>query len=132
MKTLKIDHDIAEEVKQGHITCTWRLFDDKDLSPGDYVELIDKVDPTNRDSWIKIGTAKINAVVEKQFGELTADDMAGHEPYDSRDQMLNVYRNYYGATVSSATPVKVIHFSLVQPDAHEQGIPRTRLKKVIM
>ena len=111
MKTIKLDHALANEVKSGKKTSTWRLFDDKDLSVDDRVILIDKVDPHNHDTWKAFGEALINRVVEKHLGEVGKDDYEGHQPYVSDDEMLAEFRLYYGESVSLKTPVKIIHFT---------------------
>jgi ribonuclease HI len=111
MKTLKLDHDLAELVVRGEKTSTWRLFDDKDLTVGDEVQLIDKVGPDNRDTWKLIGTATINEIVQKRLGDLGEADMGGHEKFRSREEMLATYQRYYGVGVSLQTPVKIIRFA---------------------
>lgn len=45
MKRLKLDHELAKLVRQGEKTSTWRVFDDKDISEGDELEFVDKIDP---------------------------------------------------------------------------------------
>lgn len=111
MKTLKLEHELALLVLAGEKNSTWRMFDDKDLSVNDDVALIDKVDPKNRASWKTIGTAHINEVIEKRLGDLTTDDMAGHEQFSSPAEMLATYQKYYGHTVNNKTPLKIIRFS---------------------
>ncbi len=110
MKTLKFNHDLAQLILQGNKTTTWRLYDDKDLSVDDEVRIIDKVDPDVPDSWKVIGFAKINEVVEKRLSDVSDEDMAGHEPFDTQDEMLRTYKQYYGERVTLNTPVKIIHF----------------------
>lgn len=111
MKTLKLQHDLANMVRSGAKTSTWRLYDDKDIKVNDEVELIDKVDPANPESWHSIGTARIDMVVEKRLGEVTEIDYAGHEPFSSKEEMLRAYQKYYGPQVNFETPVKMIHFT---------------------
>jgi ribonuclease HI len=111
MKTIKLDHELANEVRSGKKTSTWRLFDDKDLSVDDRVVLIDKVNPRNHDSWKAFGEAVINRVVEKHLGEVGKEDYEGHQPYASTEEMLDEFRRYYGDSVSLKTPVKIVHFT---------------------
>jgi ribonuclease HI len=110
MKKLKLDHELAELVVRGEKTSTWRLFDDKDLTVNDVVEMIDKVHPDQPQSWQVIGSARINRVIEKQLGDITVEDYDGHEQHESREAMLAAYQSYYGSNVSWDTPVKIIHF----------------------
>lgn len=110
MKTLKFDHDQAKLIIDGSKTSTWRLYDDKDLSVDDEVKIIDKVDSANADSWKVIGQGTVDLVIEKKLGNVNPEDMSGHELFASQQEMLNVYREYYGQRVNLETPVKMIHF----------------------
>jgi ribonuclease HI len=110
MKTLKFDHESAQDVLNGKKSATWRLYEDKDLSVNDRIRIIDKVGPDDTKSWQVIGEARVNEVVEKKLGDVTDKDMAGHEVYKSKDEMLAVYRNRYGERVSLGDPVKIVYF----------------------
>ncbi len=112
MKALKLDHQLAELVRTGKKTATWRIYDDKDISVNDRIELIDKVDPHNPGTWTSVGVAKVTLVVEKQLGAITAEDSDGHEAYQTPAKMLDDFRKYYGPQVTLETPVKMIHFVL--------------------
>jgi len=112
MKKLKLDHELAELVLNGEKWSTWRLFDDKDLSVNDEVELIDKVQPDNPETWQSIGVAVINRIIEKRLGDIGETDMDGSEGFTSRDDMLRTYQRYYGPNVTFDTPVKMVHFDL--------------------
>lgn len=110
MKTLKFDHELAKLILEGQKTSTWRLYDDKDLSVGDDIKIIDKVKDANADSWKVIGQAKVVQVTEKRLGDVTPEDMAGHEAFASKAEMLAIYKGYYGERVSFETPVKIVYF----------------------
>lgn len=110
MKTLKFDHELAKLILEGQKTSTWRLYDDKDLSVGDDIKIIDKVKDANADSWKVIGQAKVVQVTEKRLGDVTPEDMAGHEAFASKAEMLATYKGYYGERVSFETPVKIVYF----------------------
>lgn len=117
MKTLKLEHDLAQAVLSGNKRSTWRLFDDKDISVGDEVELIDRVDPHDRGTWYPIGIAHVSSVIEKRLSAVSDADSAGqYESYESQDDMLATFRRYYGPGVTLETPVKIIHFDF-QPIA---------------
>jgi ribonuclease HI len=111
MKTLKLQHDLALLVEQGIETSTWRLYDDKDLSVNDDVRLIDKIDPSNPDTWRVIGIAHINSIVQKRLGDVVASDYEGHERFADHWQMLQTYKQYYGPQVDNDTVVKIIRFT---------------------
>ena len=118
MKTLKLDHDLALLVEKGAKTATWRLYDDKDLTVNDEVQLIDKVDPNNPKTWRPIGTAHIDTIIQKRLGEITPEDYEGqHGPFPSRQEMLESYRKYYGPQVDTQTPVKIIRFTFNNENA---------------
>ncbi len=111
MKSLKLEHSLANDIRSGKKTSTWRLFDDKDLSVDDRITLIDKVDPHHRDTWFAFGEATIDRVVEKHLGEIGKEDYEGHDMHESPEEMLDAFRKYYGNHVTFKTPVKIIHFT---------------------
>ena len=120
MKKLKLDHMPAELVAAGKKTSTWRLFDDKDLSVNDRVQLIDKVDPGRPDTWKVIGIATINRVTERRLADITDADLSEGGVFVTRKDMLATYRNYFGPNVTWQTPVKIIDFDFspsAQPSA---------------
>jgi hypothetical protein len=112
MKTLKLDHELAQLVRQGVKTSTWRVFDDKNISVGDEIELIDKVDPADQTTWKSVGLVKVQKVLEEPVGEITRDDFEGHELFETPEIMLKTYQKYYGSRVTVDTSVKMIHFKL--------------------
>lgn len=130
MKSLKLDHDLAQQVQAGTKTSTWRLFDDKDLSVNDTVVLIDKVVPRQPATWKAIGTAQINTVIQKRLGEIAGADMSGHEQFPSREAMLAQYQQYYGPDVSWQTPVKIIHFTFAPYRDDKTDQPTGLLKSI--
>ncbi len=108
MKTLKFAENLVPLVLSGEKTSTWRMFDDKDLAVGDELSFI------NRATSKEFAKARITAVEMKTFGKIDAADLVGHERYTSRDEMIAVYRSYYGDQVDEETPVKMIDFELVK------------------
>ena len=110
MKTLKFEHHQAQQIAGGQKNATWRLYDDKELSVNDEIRIVDKVNDDIPDTWQVIGHAKVNEVVEKRLGDVTPEDMKGHEVFNSDEEMLVKYRSYYGERVTLDTPVKIIYF----------------------
>lgn len=110
MKSIKLDHNLAQLVLKGEKTSTWRLFDDKDLSVNDIVKLVDKVDPTRPETWQVIGEARIHTVVQKRLGDIDDSDYDGHERFASKHELLKTYQGYYGSDVNYDTIVKIIRF----------------------
>lgn len=111
MKTLKLEHELAQQVLKGEKTSTWRLYDDKDLTVNDDVKLIDKVDPEKPETWQVIGTARINEIVQKRLGDVASEDYVGHDKYQNTQHVLQDFRGYYGPQVNEDTPVKIIRFT---------------------
>lgn len=113
MKTLKLQHDQANDIRNGTQTSTWLLYDDKNLAVNDEVELIDTVDPANPESWKVIGAGRIDSIVEKRLGSTSADEYEGHGAFTSSEEVIAKYKLHYGSQVSADTPVKIIHFTFI-------------------
>lgn len=125
MKTLKFEHELADLVKSGRKTSTWRINDDKNLSVNDEVRLIDKVDPERPETWRVFGTARIDRVIEKRLGDLSAEDKKGHEDFASTEEMLATYQKYYNNDVNLSTPIKLIYFTFNSLEVDENEKPTT-------
>lgn len=107
MKTLKFMPHLVPQVLSGVKTSTWRLFDDKNLTEGDDLLML------NKETGEEFAKARITKVREKKLGELTDADFEGHEKYKDQEDMLNHYKSYYGDKVTLDTPIKLIDFKLV-------------------
>ena len=110
MKTLKFKHELAELVREGKKTVTWRVNDEKNLSVDDDVWIIDKVDKKNPDTWQVIGTAKITEILAKHLAEIENDELGDDEEFATKEEMVETFRQYYGLDINEHTPVKIIHF----------------------
>jgi len=137
MKKLKLDHELAQLVQSGVKSSTWRLFDDKDLTVNDVIELVDKVDPAQPQTWKTIGTGRINRIIEKRVGDIQPEDHDGHgDEYRAPHERLEEYRGYYGDRVRFDTPVKMIHFDFTPlgtaPLVFEKSKPRLIGEMVIL
>lgn len=119
MKAIKLDHELAKLVLTGKKTSTWRLYDDKDLSVNDEVEIIDKVDPKDPGTWQVAAHAVIDTVIQKRLGDVAESDYGGHEQYASQEEMLQDFQHYYGPQVTLKTPVKMIHFTLLSKSVNK-------------
>lgn len=133
MKQLKLGHALAQAVLTGEKTSTWRLFDDKDLSVGDRVTLIDKVDPDDPATWSPIGIASIDEITSKRLGDITDADLRGHERFSSKQAMIAQYQKYYGPQVDEQSVVKIIRFSFSPelPDADAAGTAERAARAVV-
>lgn len=108
MKTLKFDPSLVKLVMDGSKIATWRIFDDKDLSVGDKLDLIDS---SNQKVFAK---AEIIKVKEKKIGDIEETDFYGHEKFPSREAMLKTYQSYYGKQVTWNTMVKMVDFKIIK------------------
>jgi ribonuclease HI len=125
MKVLKLNHDFAEQVILGKANATWRINDDKDLHVNDIVRLVDKVEPLNPSTWVEIGIARITRVLEKQLGKVIQQDLTENEKLLPIDELLKVYRTYYGPQVNSETPVKIISFEFKALEQQQENLANT-------
>lgn len=133
MKKLKFEHNLAALVIKGDKTTTWRLFDDKDLTVGDDVELIDKVKPDKPETWKPFGTAHLTKIIEKPIGEINESDTERHEKYQSADDLLETFREYYGSNVTPKTAVKIISFDfkpLGSGKVHKENPTAARVESI--
>lgn len=105
MKIVKFRQHFIPNILSGAKNTTWRLFDDKALSIGDEIELVDF------ETKSKFGTAKIVNMIEKNIEELSRDELTGHG-YESLDKMIASHKVYYGDRVDGKTRVKIIEFEL--------------------
>lgn len=107
MKTLKFRDYLVPLVMSGEKNSTWRLFDDKELSVGDDVEL--QMFVTNK----PFAKAKIVDVIEKQFKELSKDDKKGQVSFKSDDEMYVKFTEYYKQEITPETSLKIVRFELI-------------------
>lgn len=126
MKKLKFDHHESNLIRSGEKTSSWRVYDDKNISVNDEVELVDKVDPGNPSTWVEIGVGHVDTILEKRFRDVRPDDFVGQEPHHSAEEMLEHFQKYYGPQVDLDTPVKMIHFHLKTDNvAKKLVVPKT-------
>ncbi len=106
-KTIKFAPHLAASVLNGSKTITWRLWDDKNLTEGDIVDLLES--GTNK----YLATAKIIKIEEKVMKVLTTEEIKKHG-YTSAEEMYERHRKYYpGKEVGDDTPLKIVHYSVI-------------------
>ena len=108
MKTLKFKDDLVPLVLSGEKYSTWRLFDDKDIQAGDEINFV------NAKSGDHFASAKVIRVLERPLGKIKDEEIAGHEKYDSKEQMYSAFANYYQKPIGPETVVKIIWFELMR------------------
>lgn len=109
-KKIHFKTELIPLVLSGEKTATWRLFDDKDLKKGDWLDLVES------QSERIFGMAVIDEVVEKKMGDLTSEDKKGHENYSTDQQMYDTFMKYYGKPVGPETKLKIIRFKLIRQE----------------
>jgi ribonuclease HI len=110
MKSIKLDHELAQLIVKGTKHSTWRLYDDKNLRVDDRVVFIDKF-TSDHNKWNAIGEAVLDEVHEKRLSDVTHADYEGNTVYESSKAMLTTLRSYYGDQVTFETPAKIIRFT---------------------
>ena len=113
MKTLKFAENLVPMILSGQKTATWRMFDEKRLTAGDELSFVD------RSTGKCFAQARVTATREKPFGLIDETDFGGHERYASREEMIAVYRSYYGDRVEENTPVLIVDFELLHIPEHQ-------------
>lgn len=102
-KTLKFVQNLANLIKSGKKTTTFRLFDDKNLQKGDKLVLITR----NGNEIVNFAIAEITEVYLKTLETLDDKDFIGHEPVAN---LLDYYSNFYREKVNWESEVKVVRF----------------------
>ncbi|MEK7110257.1 MAG: ASCH domain-containing protein [Patescibacteria group bacterium] len=108
MKTLKFKAHLVTPILSGEKISTWRLFDDKNLTVGDEF------------SFVEAGTTKefaraiITGIREKKLTEATQADFDVWERRDNLEEMLELFRGYYGDRVTPESMMKLVTFRLHQ------------------
>lgn len=135
MKQLKFEHTFAEAIRAGKKTATFRVNDDKDLRIGDVVQIVDKVEANHPKTWLIIGELKIEDIKHVPLEDLSRDQLAQAESFDSKDEMLQTFRRFYGEHINMSTPILVLNFSFVPTgeeyylaESNKNGIYAGRVK----
>ncbi|HEY7534541.1 MAG TPA: reverse transcriptase-like protein [Thermodesulfobacteriota bacterium] len=108
-KTLKFDHSLANLIRQGKRTSTWRIFDDKAITVGDRIDVIDKTDPNNPLSWSVFGVIKVIAISQRNLQNISTEELREQGFSDSEDAKV-VMQRYYGSLFDDDTKIKIIQF----------------------
>lgn len=106
-KVLKFTPYLANLIRLGKKTTTFRLFDDKNLNLGDKLILAEK-DNFEVKNFAK---AEITEIFYKTLETLDFNDFIGHEPVEN---LLEYYSNFYGEKVNWQSEVKVIRFRILK------------------
>ena len=129
MKQLKFEHQFTEDIKRGNKTATFRVNEDKDIRPGDIVELVDKVSHDHPTTWEVPGELEVIEVTQIPIAELSKDHMLRAESFDSIDEMIRTFQRFYGEHVNLDTLVHVLTFRyhpFIQPRKYLEDTNETK------
>ncbi|MFB6144497.1 MAG: ASCH domain-containing protein [Candidatus Nanohaloarchaea archaeon] len=104
---IRFEEELVDLILDGEKDTTWRLWEERDVSPGQKVSLTDT-------SGERFAEAEILWVKDTTFSDLTEEDIEGHESYESKEEMYRTYEGYYDREVDGDTEVKVIKFELLR------------------
>lgn len=125
MKQLKFEHQFAEDIKSGNKSATFRVNDDKDIKPGDIVELVDKVSGDHPSTWEIPGELEITSVSKMKISDLTKEHMLRAEAFANTEEMVQLFKRFYGEHITKDTLVTILSFTF-----HEFDTVRTYLQQI--
>lgn len=126
MKKLKFNHPYVEDIKAGSKTATFRVNDDKDIQVGDRIAIVDKVKEDYPTTWEVPGEIQVESIEKRALGTLTKENFSSAESFDSVDEMLTVFKRFYGEHISEDTTVSIIFFRYIPYDNAEQYVDQIK------
>ena len=115
MKKLKFDKNIVDLILRKEYFKTWRLEDEKNLSVGDVIELI------NSETGATFAKAKINQVAIKYLRDINDQDNVGYRSFSDIDEIINVFNGYYSKPVTPESIIKIISFELIDNKSRDDN-----------
>lgn len=111
MKTLKFAPDLVVPILRGSKTVTWRLFDDKDITAGDELALV------NTETGLRFARARASAVRRMLLGQVADADLRhdDHERYADGAAMRAAFARHYGDRATDDAPLTIVEFVLASP-----------------
>lgn len=106
MERLTFEEPFPELIKEGEKEVTWRVGDEHDVSEGDELLLCD-------DDGEAFAEARVTYTKRTSFGDLAATEWAGHERFDSAEELYKTYTEYYDHDIGPDTTLRVIRFTLI-------------------
>lgn len=92
-------------ILSGQKYTTWRVDDEKGISPGDEISFF-------RKDGSEFAKAVVISVKETSFEKLDEEDRKGHEKFASDEEMYATFSEYYKKKIAPQTKLKVIRFKL--------------------
>ncbi|MFB6209678.1 MAG: ASCH domain-containing protein [Candidatus Nanohaloarchaea archaeon] len=105
MKNLKFQDPLPEMVLSGEKNTTWRIDDEREITVNDILSL-------RTVEGEEFARAKVLWTKMTTFDSLSEEDRRGHESFESEEEMLQTYSDYYDMDVDGDTEVKVIRFEV--------------------
>lgn len=105
MKKLKFADNLPELIIKGEKTNTWRISDKRNIVKGDKLILCH----VNGNEFAR---AMVLSTKTTSFGELSKEDVIGHEKFKNDKEMYETYSKYYKMKVGPETKLKIIKFEL--------------------
>lgn len=127
IKKLKFNHQYAVAITDGTRTSTIRI-DDKGITVGDRVQLVDKVSASEPQLWTIPGELVVESVQEFRLGKLPRDIVEQAElGGETQTSTYDFLRRFYGDAINDDTIIKVIGFTYAP---YSQAIPYMDKKSV--
>lgn len=130
MKQLKFEHKYAEDIVSGVKSATFRVNDDKDIKPGDVVELVDKVNGDRPKTWQLRGQLNIKAVSQLMIGELTKEHLVRAESFANTAELIQSFRRFYGEHIDGNSLVNVLEFDFKPYDEPRLYIEQSSAEEI--
>ena len=108
MKKLKFKSNLVTGILSGERTTTWRFFDDKNLSAGDQLSLLDAATGN------EFAKAEIVHVNEKQLDQVVPSDFDDKRWVTDVAGMIKHFQPMYQEKIASSSNVKIIAFKLLK------------------
>jgi ribonuclease HI len=106
-KQLKFDSITAKKIKEGLVNWTWRFFDDKAISVGDRIELIE----VDSQKLSVFDTATVVEIEEKYLKDFYDLKMIKYLGLTSREELVNQAKNYYRKIIDDKSIIKLVHLT---------------------
>jgi ribonuclease HI len=113
MKNLKFTPDQIPEIEIGNINTTIRLFDDKNLEVGDFIQFV------NSETGGNFGYGIIEQVTQKRLSSLETIEKRFAKVCQNDRELLVTLHEFYGPNVTLDTVARVVRFAYLgkKPDS---------------
>lgn len=127
MKNVKLEHSTAEFVRAQAQPTIWRLYNDQHFGVGDDIELIDKRNPQDTETWESMGVVEILEITEKRLRDFTAEERRSVFGLELIEDVVRLLQAEYGPQVTELTPLRILYCTTLGPrqpsTEHSQAKP---------